>query len=74
MPPGKQSKSDAGLADLARCLRQERLYVTYERKQLQQLNEAVAASGRRLAQTSWAQESQGHPAKIVSIVRKLRRI
>ena len=28
----------------------------------------------RLAQTSWAQESQGHPAKIVSLVRKLRRI
>ena len=58
MPPGKQSKSDAGLADLARCLRQERLYVTYERKQLQQLNEAVAASGRRLAQTSWTTSMQ----------------
>ena len=48
MPPSKQtSKSD--LEDLARCLRQERLYVSYERKQLQQLNENVAASGRRLA-------------------------
>ena len=28
----------------------------------------------RLPQTSWAQESQGHPAKVVSIVRKLRRL
>ena len=57
MPPGKQSnKSD--LEDLARCLRQERLYVSYERKQLQQLNENVAASGRRLAQTSWSTSMQ----------------
>ena len=57
MPPSKQtSKSD--LEDLARCLRQERLYVSYERKQLQQLNENVAASGRRLAQTSWSTSMQ----------------
>ena len=28
----------------------------------------------RLAPSSWAQESQGHPAKVVSIVRKLRRL
>ena len=59
MPPGKLSKSpDLGLEELARCLRQERLYVSYERKQLQQLNETVSASGRRLAQTSWTTSMQ----------------
>ena len=62
MPPGKHSSSSGSskteLEDLARCLRQERLYVSYERKQLQSLNESVSASGRRLAQTSWTTSMQ----------------
>ena len=59
MPQAKLSKTpDLGLAELAGCLRQERLYVSYERKQLVQLNETVAASGRRLAQTSWTTSMQ----------------
>ena len=78
-PPPHHSE----LGELARCLRQERLYVSvalllanepqfflqfsisycqifqtpfqvsYEKKQLQQLNEQLATAGRRLAQSAW---------------------
>ena len=48
------------LAELARCLRQERLHVTWERKQLQTLNESVAGAGRRLAQAAWTASQQRH--------------
>ena len=76
-PPPQHSE----LGELARCLRQERLYVSlavlvnlpcvqqrkhywrraikifpqvsYEKKQLQQLNEQLATAGRRLAQSAW---------------------
>ena len=33
-----------------RSLRQEKIYVSYEKKQLQSLNEAVSDAGRRLSQ------------------------
>jgi len=46
------------LYELARCLRQERLYVSYEKKQLQQLNESLAGAGRRLGQAAWTTSMQ----------------
>jgi len=54
--PTSDAQSD--LCDLARCLRQERLYVSYEKKQLQQLNESLAGAGRRLAQAAWTTSMQ----------------
>ena len=49
MPATKSSKSE--LTELAVWLRKEKEFVSYERKQLQQLNESVSSAGRRLAQT-----------------------
>jgi len=46
------------LVELAQCLRQEKLYVSAEKKQLQQLNEAVSTAGRGLAQTCWVASQQ----------------
>jgi len=54
--PSSEDQSD--LWELARCLRQERLYVSYEKKQLQQLNESLAGAGRRLAQAAWTTSMQ----------------
>jgi len=54
--PTSETQSD--LCELARCLRQERLYVSYEKKQLQQLNESLAGAGRRLAQAAWTTSMQ----------------
>jgi len=54
--PTSETQSD--LWELARCLRQERLYVSYEKKQLQQLNESLAGAGRRLAQAAWTTSMQ----------------
>ena len=56
MPGGKTSKP--ALAELAVCLRKEKEFVSYERKQLQQLNESLSSAGRRLAQTSWTTSMQ----------------
>ena len=56
MPGGKSTKPE--LADLAVCLRKEKEFVSYERKQLQQLNESLSTAGRRLAQTSWTTSMQ----------------
>ena len=56
MPATKSTKSD--LAELAVCLRKEKEFVSYERKQLQQLNESVSSAGRRLAQTCWTTSMQ----------------
>ena len=34
------------------------LQVSYEKKQLQQLNESLAGAGRRLAQSAWTTSQQ----------------
>ena len=52
------TEAQSDLCELARCLRQERLYVSYEKKQLQQLNESLAGAGRRLAQAAWTTSMQ----------------
>ena len=48
------------LLEIARSLRQERLYVNYEKKQLQQINETVAAASRQLAHSAWVAQQQRH--------------
>ena len=52
------SETQSELCELAKCLRQERLYVSCEKKQLQQLNESLAGAGRRLAQAAWTTSMQ----------------
>jgi len=48
----------ADLLELARSLRQELLYVSYEKKQLQNINEAVASASRQLAHSAWIAHQQ----------------
>ena len=43
---------------MSRCLRQEKIHVNYEKKQLQSLNERFAEAGRRLAQSAWIAHMQ----------------
>jgi len=52
------ASKEGQLQELARCLRQERIHVNYEKKQLQCLNESFADSGRRLAQAAWIANMQ----------------
>lgn len=58
--PNMQQDKDRGreLTELARCLRNEKIYVSYEKKQLQSLNEAVAEAGRSLSQAGWIAHMQ----------------
>lgn len=48
----------ADLLDLARHLRQERLYIAHERSQLQELNDKVALSSEKLSHTAWVAHQQ----------------
>ena len=46
------------LLELARHLRQERLYIQHEKNQLQELNEKVKLTSERLAHSSWIAHNQ----------------
>ena len=48
----------ADLLDLARHLRQERLYIAHERGQLQDLNDKVSLSSEKLSHTAWVAHQQ----------------
>ena len=52
------SSMRSDLLDLSRHLRQERLYVTHEKEQLQELNQKVKVASERLAHQAWVAHQQ----------------